>query len=194
MTYSTNKEIIRNITLAISVLVFIAINFCLKNSLKQFIEQGFLLYLIFVFTSFFFGIFIIYYLISKIFFKIPFLKNTIPNFNGLWKGKGKSSFNDAEFDIEMDIKQDLRRISANCYFSKSKSESINVFVEKNNNKEKLYFNYFNEPKNTEENLDCHYGTIILEKIDKNTLEGNYFTNRRDQTKGFFKLEKNKTPI
>ena len=189
MNYSTNKENIRNRILALSVIIFVIISYFIKDHLKQLIEQGFSVYLISIFISFFFGIFTIYYLISKLFFKIYFTKNLIPDFNGEWQGKGKSSFKDTEFDVKMEIKQDLRNISVNCYFSKSKSEAKNVFVEKSNNKEKLYYNYFNEPKNTEENLDCHYGTIILEKIGSDELEGNYFTNRK--TKGIFILQKEK---
>ena len=189
MNYSTNKERIRIIILALNVIVFIVISYFIKNHLKQFIEQGFLVYIIFTFIAFFFGLFSIYFLISKFFFKIPYINNTIPNFNGNWQGKGKSLFNNNEFDVKIKIKQTLTNISVNAYFNKSKSEAKSVYVQRDNDKEKLYYIYFNEPKNTEENLDCHYGTMILEKIDDNMLEGNYFTSRKPQTKGTFTLKK-----
>ena len=53
---------------------------------------------------------------------------------------------------------------------------------------KLYYTYLTHPA-VGGNDDMHEGTVILQIKDKNTLEGTYFTNRTDPTKGNQKLTK-----
>ena len=116
-------------------------------------------------------------------------QNKIVNFNGKWTGEGKSNFENKTYSVSIKIHQTLTEISINACFDKSSSEAFNCCVLKENNKEKLIYSYFNNPRNTEERLDKHYGTIILEKTGKNSLQGNYFTDKNPQTKGEFTLLK-----
>lgn len=129
---------------------------------------------------------------SKYFFKIPVIKNKIVNFNGEWEGDGESSYKSncngiTNYSVKIIIKQTLTEISINATFKESQSEAINCSILKENNKEKLIYNYFNNPNNTG-GLDKHYGTIVLEKTDKDKLKGSYFTDREPQTKGDFNLK------
>ena len=185
--YTTNNEKIKYSIFILSILIFIFLSFLLRNCLKNYVEDTLILFLILYPISLFFGTFTLFEIIGKLFFKIPFLKKQIPNFNGTWIGKGQSKFKNKEFEAKLEIKQSLNTISINAFFNQSKSESFNCLILKENNKEKLIYNYSNEAKAVEE-LDNHYGTMILEKT-KNRLEGNYFTNRKIQTKGILELKK-----
>lgn len=97
------------------------------------------------------------------------------------------------FPVKISIKQTLTEISINANFDQSQSEAFNCSVLKKNNKEKLIYNYFNNPSNTER-LDKHYGTMVLEKINNDKLKGSYFTDRNPQTKGKFDLELKKETL
>ena len=188
MNYTGVNEKIKVGVIIFLVIIFLLISFCFRNLLSQCIQESIILFLISFVIFYYLSFTLCYKAFSTFFFKIPFFKNLIPNFNGVWKGKGKSSFDPKKsFDVILEIKQGLTDISVNATFNQSKSEAFNCYIKRENNKEKLIYNYSNEPKPTEE-LDFHYGTMILEKKEKK-LEGNYFTNREPQTKVEFTLER-----
>lgn len=190
MKYTKNNGAIEYYIFLVScIIVFFSIIF-FKRFSSPYINE-----LIFILVSFVLSITISYFklfnLLSECFFKIPCLKKLVVNFNGKWEGKGKSSYNsEKSFGVTIEIKQTLTDISVNAFFDKSKSEAFSCHLLKENNKEKLIYNYFNYPDAiaTAANLDKHYGTVILEKSGDNELQGNYFTDRETQTRGILKLK------
>lgn len=168
------------------ILVFFAV-FCLAEYLGEALENW-IYFLISLLLSFVVGVYPLFKWLSKKFFNLKGTEKLVPNFNGTWEGKGKSSYNNTEFSVKMEIKQELAKISINAYFAKSKSEVKHCAVCKESGKEKLLYVYQNEPKN-DSKLDMHYGMAILEKTNHDTLEGNYFTGRKEPTKGHLELKK-----
>ena len=141
------------------------------------------------------GVHPLFKLVSMFFFKLKIMGRLVPNFNGTWKGTGESSYDDTSFPVTIEIKQELAKISINAFFAKSKSEVKHCAVCKESDKEKLFYMYVNKPNNNSK-LDMHNGMVILEKINHEELEGNYFTDRTEPTKGHLKLKRsnNSHPI
>ena len=114
-----------------------------------------------------------------------------PNIDGVWEGKGKSSFNDTEFDVKLLIKQTFLETHIHGDFEKSQSDSFCSEFNYDNTHDRTYliYSYKNEPKleyrnraeeNEEGGLNIHYGTTRLE-IDFNDLKhlnGTYWNDRK----------------
>lgn len=188
MKYTKTNEKIEYFAFGICFVITFFCVLLIKDSLAEFVPNKNIRISILALLSLFLNQYFLFNCLSKCFFKVPCLKNTIPNFNGEWKGRGKSSYgNETDYPVKISIKQTLTEIFINANFNQSKSEAFNCSVLKENNKEKLIYNYFNNPNSTED-LDKHYGTIVLEKITQDRLKGSYFTDREPQTKGDFDLK------
>jgi len=185
MNYTVHNERIRYSLLALSGLGYVAIWLVLGNIISGLINDGFWARLIFSVVALVLSYLTLFYVCSYLFFRAPIWKlladKLIPDFNGEWKGKGKSARGGESFDVRLVITQTLTKISINAYFDESQSEAFNCHIERKKGKEKLYYNYYNEPRAATE-LDKHYGTIVLTK-EGNVLNGNYFTDRKPQTRG-----------
>ena len=193
--YTTSKENFRVLILSAMILLYLTLSYIFKTKffdvIKKLVSNDFIAFLIFSLISVFITLIFFLYLFSNYFFKIPIsiIKDQIPNFNGVWEGKGKSSYieNKKEFNVTVKIKQNFHDISADAYFERSKSKIISAFIKNESNE--LIYNYQNDPKK-DSGLDQHRGTVILE-IDKeeNKLSGTYFNDREPQTKGDLELSK-----
>ncbi len=189
MKYTKNNGTIEYYIFLVSYIIVISLFYSLKKLLAPYIDE-FIYILIFPVSSLLINYFTLFNLLSKYFFKLPYLKKSVVNFNGEWKVKGESSYNTGKsFGGTIKIKQTLTDISVNAFFKKSKSKAISCHVLKENDKEQLIYNYFNYPQNRAGKLDKHHGTVVLEKLGDNELQGDYFTDRKPQTKGTFKLKK-----
>ncbi len=144
---------------------------------------------------------IIYLLFDHILWKkkciIKWLK--IPNLNGEWVGKLKSSFcNEDLITMEMKINQTWSKIKFVSRFpdtnSKSESDSATIFIESNGDI-KVGFAFINRSK--EVHSQQYDGYNILEIDSINEISGRYFNNRDSRNegiqggnKGTFKIERN----
>lgn len=115
----------------------------------------------------------------------PFEK--IPKIYGEYKGILVSNYDNIERNIDVIIHQNLFeiRILLNSNESSSKSITANIYTEYGT--QMLSFGYINNPKALKKDTSpIHYGMCILEIKNKNTLEGQYFTDRH--TLGDIKLQ------
>ena len=117
----------------------------------------------------------------------------IPNFNGTWKGKAKTTSSKSdEYDVELKITQTFTQILVDGTFNGSQSESFIANIDySNKSRKKLTYSYLNKPDGTTPKSQTeHYGLITLDLTSKKNIKGNYFTNREpQQTKGTFELKK-----
>lgn len=124
--------------------------------------------------------------ISKL-WKIKWINKTIvkiPNLNGKWSGKLKSSYQNRNSDIEvqMHIKQNFYRITTEFRTEKSNSKSIvcSFAYDDEGMAQELIYTYNNDPKMLEQfESPMHFGTVIFSWKDEFPicLEGRYWTSR-----------------
>ena len=123
----------------------------------------------------------------------------IPDLNGDWKGKLKSSFNNKEITMIMSIEQDWNKISIKTEFPKTSSVSYSnvaaIYVDSNKGVE-IFFGYENESQDLENGLQVHYGYNILNLKNNNEIIARYFNDRinpdkniKGGNKGTFELKK-----
>ena len=120
----------------------------------------------------------------------------IPNLNGQWMGKAKSSLGDNnEYTMNLKVEQTWSKISFIAIFpdtnSKSESNCSSFFIEANGDK-KIGFGFVNRSR--EVSSQQYDGYNILELDSENELSGRYFNNRDNSAlgiaggnKGQFKL-------
>lgn len=109
----------------------------------------------------------------------------IPDLNGKWVGKLKSSFcNENEITMEMEVEQTWSKIKFVSKFpdtnSKSESDSATIFIESNGDI-KVGFAFINRSR--EIHSQQYDGYNILEFDSVNEISGRYFNNRDNRTEG-----------
>lgn len=124
---------------------------------------------------------ILYFNFDKKLWKMKYVKKLlgIPNLNGEWVGKAKSSIGDnAEYTMKLEVEQTWSKISFIASFpdtnSKSESNCASFFVEANGNI-KVGFGFINRSR--EVNSQQYDGYNILELDSENVISGRYFNNR-----------------
>ena len=141
---------------------------------------------------------ILYWWFDKKLWKTKYINKVleIPNLNGEWSGKAKSSFGDNnEYTMNLSIKQTWSKISFIASFpdtnSKSESNCASFFIESNGDK-KIGFGFVNRSR--EVNAQQYDGYNVLELDSENEMAGRYFNNRDNSlfgivggNKGQFKL-------
>lgn len=87
------------------------------------------------------------------------------------------------FDSHIEIKQTRSSINVIEKLRDGVCESVTASLRQSttNGEWFLYYTYLTHPKNAGD--DMHYGTSILCIHNRDRLEGSYFTNRTQQTKG-----------
>lgn len=122
----------------------------------------------------------------------------VPNLNGEWKGFLESTHVDAEGNTQPPIPITLKIVQSftgiYVFFKtdqmSSESESIcaNLTFHSELDRCRLIYSYRSEPAATA-GLDQHYGTTILDidGLRPLSVRGNYFTDRKPQTKGVITL-------
>lgn len=144
---------------------------------------------------------ILYIWFDKKLWRMKYIKKAlgIPNLNGEWIGKAKSSLGDNnEYTMNLKIEQTWSKISFIAIFpdtnSKSESNCASFFIETNGDK-KIGFGFVNRSR--EVNSQQYDGYNILELDSENEISGRYFNNRDNSAlgiaggnKGQFKLTRN----
>ncbi|MCS3901727.1 hypothetical protein [Methanococcus voltae] len=126
-------------------------------------------------------------------YKIVSKITNIPNFTGVWKGNGISSYEEngsrKEYSINIEINQNFNDISIHLRANDSESESTFAYVRNEDILHKvLYYGYKNKRHDLKD-MQFHDGTTTLKIISENKIEGFYYTSREPQTKGYFNLKK-----
>lgn len=125
----------------------------------------------------------VYLLYDKLLWRInPFDKT--PRIFGKYSVKNESNYQGGiEFDSYIEIKQTRSSINVVETLRDGVCESVTVSLRQStsNGKWFLYYTYLTHPKKLED--DMHYGTSIICIHSRDRLEGSYFTNRTQQTKG-----------
>ena len=120
---------------------------------------------------------------------------SIPDLNGVWERVFTSSYDD--FQVERDCRVELKQnwFSMSILYSAGKSESVSVMAGisvKNAAGPQLSYCYVNRA-HFDQKLADHDGTQSLLLCTRNglpTLEGDYYTNRKDgQTRGHMLLQR-----
>lgn len=141
---------------------------------------------------------ILYWWFDKKLWKTEYINKVlqIPDLNGEWTGKAKSSFGDNnEYTMKLTIKQTWSKISFVALFpdtnSKSESNCASFFIETNGDK-KIGFGFVNRSR--EVSAQQYDGYNVLELDSENEIAGRYFNNRDNSAfgidggnKGQFKL-------
>lgn len=146
---------------------------------------------------------LLYTIFSKCLWKCKYIimLTGVPNLNGRWKGKLKSSHKDKKtgkskepIDIEMEIVQNWNLMNVKCYFPESNSYSKMISLHTKDPKGCLLgFSYRNDSMDVD--IVAREFSGFNELVYKNDeLKGVYFTNRGDGTHGtiFLKRVKSKT--
>lgn len=115
-----------------------------------------------------------------------------PDLSGTWSGAiTPASDNLAPTPARVTIHQSWTRISVRLETDGSRSTSTigGITVAQNANPE-LVYEYRNEPRaQADQAMHAHRGLSRLEQIDRNTLDGDYFTGRDRNTFGSVHLER-----
>lgn len=107
----------------------------------------------------------------------------IPNLNGEWEGKLKSSFNEKEIDMTMKITQTWSEISFVSTYPKSKSASNNAAIHLEANCGiTIYFGFHNNSNDIEAGMQSYDGYNILILEDDNRISARYFNDRPNSNK------------
>lgn len=124
---------------------------------------------------------ILYICFDKKLWKMKYVKKLlgIPNLNGEWIGKAKSSIGDnTEYTMKLKVEQTWSKISFIAIFpdtnSKSESNCASFFVEANGDI-KVGFGFVNRSRDV--NSQQYDGYNILELDSENAISGRYFNNR-----------------
>lgn len=133
----------------------------------------------------------IYLLYDKSLWKYNIFDKT-PRIYGEYIAENESNFQGkTEFESHIEIKQTRSSINIVETLRDGVCESVTASLRQStsNGKWFLYFTYLTHPKNPGD--DMHYGTSILCIHNRDHLEGSYFTNRTQQTKGKQVLKRKK---
>lgn len=147
----------------------------------------------FISTSPFVIFAIIFYAFDNFLWRIkPFSQLlNVPDFNGVWKGEGNSTYNRSQpqkFTVKITINQTFSKIMVDSQFYHSYSESFSAMIDGfNQSRKKLVYSYTNKPEATAKGIQEHIGTVEVYMKNQNALQGNYFTNRKPLTSGTFNL-------
>lgn len=132
---------------------------------------------------------------TKSLWKLNFLHKVglikTPDISGQWKGTIQTSYDNHanKFDVEMEIKQDWTHIQICWKSQNSKSKSLNASITIKDGTT-LTYDYFSEPNpGAVETMCIHRGTAILDLIQKNTFEGEYYSGRGRQNIGSLRFTK-----
>jgi hypothetical protein len=128
---------------------------------------------------------LLFWLFDRYLWKAPIFEKlgivNVPNLNGRWIGKQRSTYKDADgnnvsADGVLEIRQTFTSISVNTYYQKSYSSSKVGNFARNNPICYLYYTFDNEPNSMiEETMQMHKGTVKLNYLsDSNQIKGTYF--------------------
>ncbi|MFA6089359.1 MAG: hypothetical protein WC755_05820 [Candidatus Woesearchaeota archaeon] len=137
--------------------------------------------------------FLMFFLFDRYIWKLPvlsFLSKT-PVLEGDWKGYITSTHNNhkSRYSVKLSITQTWSKIQINMRCNSSKSKSNSAVIIQNDSDIELIYTYKNIPKaNSVITMNRHIGTVEL-SLNKNTLEGEYYTNRDRTNQGYIKLNK-----
>ncbi|MBA2853005.1 hypothetical protein HNP89_000962 [Methanococcus maripaludis] len=124
---------------------------------------------------------------KKTIFGLKFSK--IPNLNGCWKGRIKTSYPEKpEIDVKIIIKQTWSSISITLKTDESESESHVALISLSNSR--LIYQYLNEPQNTSiDSMKMHYGVTMVKFNGKDILKGKYFTDKNRKNYGDIEVKR-----
>ncbi|QWB96205.1 hypothetical protein KHQ89_01820 [Mycoplasmatota bacterium] len=121
-----------------------------------------------------------------------------PNLTGTWIGKLNTSFSDPEknsrikeINCMLVIIHKYRSIHITFITKESKSHSYSekLIFDNTLNYKQITYNYANNPKLLlDKRSSNHRGTAILSLIDKNILEGEYYTDRETKGEIYFEFK------
>lgn len=139
---------------------------------------------------------ILYYTFEHFIWKCRLLRYlhivTVPNLNGKWKGRIKSSYrpDEQDYPISVIITQQWSKILIRLETKESHSKSIAAsFLMEDPSSPELVYVYDNEPQSmVPESMHPHSGTTRL-RLDGSVLQGKYYTGRGRKTIGDIRLEK-----
>lgn len=113
----------------------------------------------------------------------------VPNLNGTWIGKLRSSYdnNSTPYDVRVEVIQTFSSIKVYSYFSRSWSFSIvSDFYKEADGRKVLHYIYRNEPRNNAvPTMHGHYGAAKHEYIaSRDTMECSYY-NEPPRNRGWY---------
>lgn len=113
----------------------------------------------------------------------------VPNLNGTWIGKLRSSYdnNRTSYEVRVEVIQTFSNIKVYSYFNKSWSFSIvSDFYKEADGRKVLHYIYRNEPRNNAlPTMHGHYGAAKHEYIEsRDTMECSYY-NEPPRNRGWY---------
>lgn len=120
----------------------------------------------------------------------PFEKT--PKLYGVYHASLHSTYNEGTHHTgKVTIRQTLSSITILEESEGGYCESVTATLSQSNpdGPWMVYYTYLTHPKSTTKHDDMHYGSCILFVKHRDLLEGNYYTNRKNQTAGDIKLER-----
>jgi len=184
--HNYNKlEVPSKIIYFILVFVSIIISIAIAHYLKQISANGFRGYITLIWAGSPLATYgMLFWFFDNFFWRFPIINKliNIPNLNGTYEGKLKSSYDNFKNTVNftLTIKQTFNKIVVKLKTGTSESESLSAFLKREGTTALLVYNYHNEPTTVEKaTLNEHKGTAWL-KFDlvKNTFEGRYYTDKR----------------
>lgn len=118
----------------------------------------------------------------------------VPNLNGRWKGKQRSSFQENQKNVQvegyLEIEQSFSTISVRAYYEKSRSESSIAAFAKLNGEVYLFYSYDNDPNTLKHGtMQQHKGSGKIRYLPKdNRIEGFYWNSIGNQGDMLFEYE------
>lgn len=123
---------------------------------------------------------IIYWLYDECIWKCSLIKkwHNVPDLNGVWRGKLKSSYNNEIIDMKMEIIQTWTNITFLSTFKNSNSKSSNatIFIESEREVE-IFFVYHNQSSDPTYGTQSYDGCNKLSYDGDSKIEAVYFNNR-----------------
>ncbi|SHG52119.1 hypothetical protein SAMN05443144_13212 [Fodinibius roseus] len=144
---------------------------------------------------------------DKYLWKYPVFNSLVkvPNLNGRYTGyiEYERDGQKNKMDTVVEIIQTASEIQINTYFNSENHENTHSIslvenIRSENGHYSVYFFYFNSGTKIDEYLDCHEGAnelkVIMNGNTPRKLTGNYFTNRKEQTRGKMKVNFTSTEL
>ncbi|MCY4490037.1 MAG: hypothetical protein OXC46_01065, partial [Thaumarchaeota archaeon] len=137
----------------------------------------------------------LYYTFDRFIWKWSLLRKlgivTVPDLNGMWKGRVTSSYksDDNTYSISVVITQQWSKILIQLHTDKSYSKSITAsFLPNDSTSPELVYVYESDPNAlAPKSMESHGGTAKL-RLEGSTLRGQYYTGRGRGTIGDIVLE------
>ena len=121
---------------------------------------------------------LLFWIVDKWLWKIPFFRRSVPDLSGKWELEGVSSFNDQSFSGIVTIAQSLTAIEIHGEFKESTSRSVLAGICANHAVPIFRYAFENTPKNmSNDQLHRHPGLIELRIEDSNLMRGDYFSGK-----------------